>query len=89
MITCDNRNKPDPLRFKLLASEEHPVVNLALVITGWGDADAALKIDSRAVNRGSKFRYGHRRTPEGKDLIVWIKTESSEPVQVSLIPGSE
>jgi len=88
MITCKKRNKPEPLRFKLAASEEHPVVNPAFVITSWGDADATLKIDDRAVNQGKEFRFGHRRSPDGKDLIVWIKMESSKPVEVSLFPSS-
>lgn len=88
LITCENRNEPKPLRFELVASEEHPVINPAFVITGWGDADATLKIDDRAVNRGKEFRFGHRRSPDGKDLIVWIKMESSKPVEVSLFPSS-
>jgi len=33
-------------------------------------------------------RVGHRRSPAGKDLIVWIKMESSKPVEVSLFPSS-
>ncbi|MCK4294417.1 MAG: hypothetical protein KAY65_14560 [Planctomycetes bacterium] len=73
----ENRNKPEPLRFELVANEEHPVINPAFVITGWGDADATLKINGRAINRGKKFRFGHRHSPDGKDLIVWIKIESS------------
>lgn len=76
------------MRFELVASEEHPVINPAFVITGWGDADATLKIDDRAVNRGKEFRFGHRRSPDGKGLIVWIKMESSKPVEVSLFPSS-
>jgi len=87
-ITCKKRNKPESLRFELAASEEHPVLNPAFVITGWGDADATLNIDARAVNRGKEFRFGHRRNPNGKDLIVWIKMESSKPVEVLLFPSS-
>ena len=80
-------DKPLPLRFELMASKEHPVVNPAFVITGWGDSNATLKIDGKAINRGKEFRFGHRRTPAGKDLIVWIKRESTKPVEVSLSPS--
>ena len=62
------------------------MINPAFVITGWGDANATLKINGKAINRGKKFRFGHRHSPDGKDLIVWIKTESNKPVELSLFP---
>jgi hypothetical protein len=65
---------------------EHPVVNLAFVITGWGDAGAALTLNEKPVSRGKEFRFGHRRTPEGKDLVVWINVKSANPVDITVTP---
>jgi len=72
------------LEVELAGSADSPVVNPALVIRGWGEEDAALKVDGGAVPRGPNYRYGHRRTLDGTDLIVWIKTVSEKPVKLSL-----
>jgi len=67
------------------ASKRTPMINPAFVIKNWGEADAVLKIDGKKIKRGKSFRYGHRNTLEGSDLIVWIKKESMKPVQVSFL----
>ena len=72
------------LDFELSGSTDSPIVNPALVIQGWGDQNVTLTIDGTAVARGRSFRYGHRRTLEGTDLIVWIKLTSEKPITLSL-----
>jgi hypothetical protein len=57
---------------------------LAFVIKGWGESDVKLEIDGKEVERGKNFRFGHRNTLEGTDLIVWLKTESTQPIKFSL-----
>jgi hypothetical protein len=78
--------KASALKFELVASEESPVVNAAFVVKDWGRGEASLVIDGRKVNRGKDFRYGHRKTVRGGDLIVWMRVESTKPVKISLIP---
>lgn len=75
-----------PLVFTLAAAELSPVHNVALVVANWGDADATLKIDGRAMPRGRAFRYGYRRTLEATDLIVWIEANRVAPVTIMLSP---
>jgi hypothetical protein len=75
-----------PLEFELVASRDSPVANLVFVINKWGDAVVTLKINGKPIKRGKRFRFGHRHTIEGSDLIVWIKTESTEPIKISLTP---
>ena len=87
LIKCKDSKSSEPLRFELLASDEHPVINPALVITGWGQRDATLKIDGRTVERGKEFRFGHRRNPDSNDLIVWIKKETMESTEITLLPN--
>jgi len=86
VIASRNRGKASELKIELAASKESPVINPALVIKGWGESDAELKLNGREIKRGKDFRLGHRNTVEGSDLIVWIKTESTEPVQITLTP---
>jgi hypothetical protein len=68
----------------LAGSSDSPVFNPAFVIQGWGEKEAILKIDGAEVPRGRDFRYGHRRTLESTDLIVWIKTVSEKPVRIAV-----
>jgi hypothetical protein len=88
-ISCEKPVKSGKLEMKLAASEDSPVVNPAFVIKGWGDADAALKINGKKIKRGKNFRAGLRDTLESTDLIVWLRTESTEPVKISLSPVAD
>ena len=38
------------------------------------------------VPQGKDFRVGHRHDFKSSDLIVWIRTESTEPIKVHLDP---
>jgi hypothetical protein len=75
------------LELELAGSAESPVFNPALVIQGWGENEAALKVDGAEVPRGRNFRYGHRRTLDNTDLVVWIKTASERSVRISVSAG--
>jgi hypothetical protein len=66
------------------ASEDSPVVNPAFVIKDWGQAGATIEVDGKPVPRGKDFRFGHPRTVKDKDLVVWVRTESTAPVTISL-----
>jgi len=85
-LTCKRPGKPSILPLDLDASKESPVVNPAFVIKNWGQAGATLKINGKPIKRGKDFRAGLRHTPDGSDLIVWIKTESMKPVRLLLSP---
>ena len=61
--------------------------NVALVVGGWGEADASLSLDGRAVPRGPSFRYGHRHGLEATDLVVWIDASGEAPLQIRLGPA--
>ncbi|OVE74752.1 hypothetical protein BVX97_06515 [bacterium E08(2017)] len=83
-ITNTTNKEGKKLELRILADEEHPIVNPAFVINNWGHSNAALKLDGKKVKQGNTFRLGHRQTLEGTDLIVWIRTESTKPVQLVL-----
>lgn len=74
----------DNLEVELAGSSDAPVFNPALVIQDWGENEATLKVDGTEVPRGPNFRYGHRHTLDGTDLIVWIKDRSEKPARLSL-----
>ena len=81
------RSHPDgDLEAEFMGSAESPVVNPALVIHGWGEHEASLKLDGTEVTRGKDFRYGLRHTLDGTDLIVWIKCKAEKPVKIALSP---
>jgi hypothetical protein len=83
-------NKKDGASAKLSvqipADEEHPIINPAFVIKNWGQSHAELILDGAKVKQGKKFRFGHRHTLEGTDLIVWLKVESTRRMEVAIIP---
>jgi hypothetical protein len=72
------------LALSLAASPTSPLRNLALVVENWGEAQASLTLDGRAVPRGAAFRFGYRRRLEGTDLVVWIEKRSETSVEIRL-----
>ena len=71
------------LELKLSGSTNSPIVNPAFVIQGWGEQNATLTINGTPLPRGNSFRYGHRQTLKGTDLIVWLKLTSEKPMSIS------
>jgi len=85
-LECKKADNAEPIEFRLAASEGSPVVNPAFIINGWGEAQATLKVNGRNVEKGKDFRFGHRLSVEGKDLIVWIRKTSTGPVDILIAP---
>jgi hypothetical protein len=77
----------EPLEFNIEASEESPVVNLPVVVKNFRNSQVELKLNGEDIEKGKDFRIGHERTEEGVNLIIWLKIESVEPVQITLIPN--
>jgi hypothetical protein len=86
VIASNNPGKGSELLFELAASKNSPIINPAFVIKGWGKAEATLKMNGKTIVSGKNFRFGGRWSPEGTDLVVWIKTESTKPIKISLSP---
>jgi hypothetical protein len=84
-FSCEDYNQFDQLDFRIAGSEEHPIVNPAFVIENWGKRGASLAIDGNTIKRGKDFKFGHRRTADGYDLIVWVRKEASVPVKFGLL----
>lgn len=83
---CIERKGDGVLKLAVAASTASPVVNPALVIRGWGEAGARLVLDGRRVARGRAFRFGHRKTLEGTDLVVFIEAQKEQPLEMLLEP---
>ena len=87
VLECEDEGNPSLLEFELAGSKDHPIVNPAFLIKGWGKSDVSFKMDDIQVQRGNSFRFGYRRTPAERDLIVWIKKESDIHVKFVLFPA--
>lgn len=86
--STENRGAEN-LRFRLEASSDTPVVNPAFIVENWGNREAVLQVDGKAVPQGKAFRFGHIRRINRYDLVVWIKMEREQTVRFSLIPAKE
>jgi len=80
---------PAALEFTLQAGKDRPVVNPAVVVRGWGDADARIEIGNAPTPEpGSRrCRIAHARRLDRTDLVVWVKLRSQTPVSVRLRPA--
>ncbi len=62
-----------PLEFTLEATPDSPIYNPAFVVKNWGNRPARLTIDDQKIPVGKNCRFGHNKTLDGTDLVVWIK----------------
>lgn len=85
----NGRESAAPLEAELIASPQSPARNVAFVIEDWGNTGAALKIDGKAVPRGTRFRYGVRQTLTGADLVGWVELGADRPVTIVITPARE
>jgi len=63
---------------------DHPAVNPALVVAGWGERPVAVWLDGHKAEPGKEFRAGFTRTPAECDLVLWIDRQASEPLESRL-----
>lgn len=89
MIERRQHDRGEICAIEIVASNESPIANLAFVIKNWGDANAALKINGKEIERGNDFRYGHRYRLDETDLIVWLKMEATSPANFILQPAAK
>jgi len=69
--------KADELKFTLDANGDSPVVNPGIVVKNWGSRPASLILNGKKIARGKDFRFGHHKTIDGTDLVVWVKTQGT------------
>lgn len=77
LLAGGRRDPAAALTFNISADEEHPLVNPTFVVKNWGEAEAALEINGDGIPRGTAFRYGHRFSQDGTDLIVWVQVDAT------------
>ncbi|MBM3312775.1 MAG: hypothetical protein FJY80_14855 [Candidatus Aminicenantes bacterium] len=70
------------------ASADSPLVNPALVVRNWGEAEPRVAIDGRAAAEGRDVRVGRVSRLEGEDLVVWLRLESAASVKISISPAT-
>jgi len=75
---------PSILRLQIDANKDSPVFNPAFVIKNWGDWVVKLKINGKKLKDKNSFRVGHRYVFDRSDLIVWIRKESTEPIEIHM-----
>ena len=84
ILECDDPAEKARLRFEFPASNELPLVNPAFIIKNWGNAGVTLQINRQPIERGKAFRYGHVKTPQGTDLIIWVELEEKKLTAIRL-----
>jgi hypothetical protein len=88
LIQANNRGMPQPLQIELLAEDESPLLNPALIVKRWGESTPEVHLDHNPVPLGELCRVGHVFTLDGVNLVIWLKLESTRPVHLSIRPSS-
>jgi hypothetical protein len=84
---------PQPIDLRIPASASQPLINPAFLIGNWGNGDAVIQLDGKAIPQGSDCRIGHyesltldaHRTWHDV-LVVWLKTNTTDTARLSILP---
>jgi len=82
VLQCTSSGQPSILNFTLansVGSMHDPV----LVVKDWGDAGTIITIDGKPFQG---YQAGIVKHMNGADLILWLKLESTKPVEISIKP---
>ena len=86
VLVCRDPGRPGAAAFEIQADSKRPLENVILYVKGWGDGTAAVRIDGQPLEHGPALKFGHVRTIDGTDLVVWIMKASVRPVKIDLEP---
>ncbi len=78
-----------PARFTLEATDASPVVDPAILIRNWGEGDASLKVNGRAIPWSEQDRAGHIEHLDRTDLVIWLQTGSTQPLLIEVNPAKQ
>jgi hypothetical protein len=79
----ESDSNPSDLEFRLKASENSPMINMALVIDNWKGENIKLFIDGKEVPEGKDFRYGFEYDVTGTmKAIIWIKKKTEKDTDI-------
>jgi hypothetical protein len=71
------------IEMEIKATPESPLNNPAFVLKNWNNTQANIIIDGKKVDSGLDCRIGSRYTSEGIDLIVWMRMNREETVNLT------
>ncbi len=86
VLECQAAGRPDELSCRLEANADSPALNPALVIRNWGSKGAMVTVGQKPLVRGTQYRSDCVERIEGSDLIVWLRLERTEPIEIRLTP---
>lgn len=72
------------LELTLDGSPDSPLVDPAIVVKNWGDANPLLKLDGKRQPWNQHFRFGLVHTLEGTNLVLWMQMQGTSPVRLSV-----
>jgi len=78
------KKNAENITIKIAASAGSPLVNPGFVVFGWNESPVHLKVNGKIVDKGENFRTGYRHNLNSTDLIMWLRIESDNPIQVNI-----
>ena len=78
-----NITKPR-VSFTINASENSPLVNPAFVLKNWNSKSAVVSINGKKIEEDKNLRIGYNYTDSGIDLVIWLKLEESDSVNLAI-----
>jgi hypothetical protein len=77
--------REDSISFRIDAGKEAPLKNPCFVIKNWGKKSFEIMKNEISLTPGRDFKHGYIPAQGGYNLVIWLETEQSTPVEISIL----
>jgi hypothetical protein len=86
VLEIPDQHQAGPLRFKLEAGPDSPLVHPAIVIKNW-PADSAVRVKVNGKKpRAEDIRLGLEKELKSNNLVAWLRLKTTKPIEIEIKP---
>jgi len=88
VFKASDASNPSALQLRFAASSKSPLVHPAIVVENW-PVGATARVEAAGKKLKDKdVKLGVEETLEGSNLVVWLRLESVEPIEIKITPAT-
>ncbi|MBW2675180.1 MAG: LamG domain-containing protein, partial [Deltaproteobacteria bacterium] len=88
VVQATDACNPGALQLRFAASSKSPLVNPAIVVGNWPvGATARVEVAGKKL-KNKDIKLGVEHKLEGSNLVVWLRVESDEAIEIRITPAS-
>jgi hypothetical protein len=84
VLSRQTTGKSSVLKLKISCSIDSPLCRPTFVIKNCRESNVVVKVNGKTIP-SDNFRFGFSRRLEGTDLIIWLRKETTQSIQIEIL----